>query len=346
MKNNLNKEIIKNPRSISQAEIISRYDISKNNDQRTLTTEYFNLSGSYPYMIDVINYVATHGKGFIKRVGDKNETHYMFQLPIDLFYQLALGEYKNQKNYLAKEIKRWFNGLDEEGKTIKRNKILPLRNGYTIITEPIRVTLLKREEKNEKKLLRLRNLKNYDESLREVNGFIMIEFLKPLWASVLEGTKGVNWFPLPSFFHAKMVNFIKNNADNPSFKKYGNFGNVSNYRRLYLYLSLHDNSKTEKIQYDAIDLTKATIPSNIREKNGKLSLHNWYVTHQFLTKGFQLFYEMSKKGLMDGVKLVPTSIYYSKPLKKLTANLYRGDHKNLPPFNRKVVDLTSKKEIK
>ena len=165
------------------------------------------------------------------------------------------------------------------------------------------------------------------------------------WQSVLKDEKGAAWFPFPVRFQAKLIDFIKRHKDDNEFKKYGTFGHASNYRKLYLYLNLHDNSKSDEINYNAIDLTLKTLPSNTQKTPaGEYFLRNWFTSHQFFQKALRLFYCMGKEGLLDGVKLIPTSVWYDKPIKELKVKINRGKTQ-LQAFTNKVTAIFTETSV-
>jgi len=337
-KKNYPKNQVKYSKALASTELFNHHDITNEQEKQLLldnkierlTNESFNLNGAYPYIIDLLNYVCTHHKDKIERQDRPQETHYRIAIPKAIFVDLILGEHKKQKPFLENEIYRLLSNKDENGDPIKP-KVLPLNMTEAIRTKPIRLDIIYED----KKKLRPDQLALKNITGEKVKGYV-IEFYKPLWSNLLDNEKGSAWFPLPSIFHAKMVHFIKKNKNNPVFKKFGQFGNSSNYRKLYLYLSLHDNSKSDEISYDAIDLTKKTLPSNIQKlKGNKYGLKNWFTTHQFLQKGIRLFYNMGEEGLLDGVKLIPTSVWYEKPMKNLRVKINRNANP-LPPFENQV----------
>ncbi|MGA2143148.1 MAG: hypothetical protein ABSG94_12115 [Brevinematales bacterium] len=343
-KNYYPKSQVKYPRGIAQAEIFNQHSLSPENKQKLLyenkierlTNESFNLNGAYPYLIDFINYLCTHHRDLIERQDNPGETHYRVRIPKKEFNEIILGEYKDQKNHLEQEIYRLLSDKDESGERMKP-KILPLNMEYAIRTKPIRLDIVYNDgEKLKPEQMTLKNVTG-----ESVKGYI-IEFFKPLWQSVLKDDKGQAWFPFPVRFHAKMIDFIKKHKNDGEFKKYGNFGGASNYRKLYLYLNLHDNSKAMEINYDAIDLTLKSLPSNIKKNDkGEYDIHNWFTSHQFFQKGLRLFYRMGEAGLLDGVKLIPTSVWYDKPLKELKVKINRGNVL-LPEFINNVSEPSNR----
>lgn len=329
---------VKFPKQIARAEIFNqncltpeqKSDILRKNKIDRLRNESFNLNGAYPYLIDLINYLCTHHRERIERKDNPLETHYRVRLLKADFDNIILGEYKDQRDYLRKEIYRLIKGLDENENYIK-HKVLPLTMSEGLLTRPIKIEISFHDSKK----LPVWQLSLNDITGESVKGYI-IEFYKPLWQEVINSEKGADWFPFPVRFHAKTVNFIKQHGADAEFKRFGNFGYASNYRKLYLFLNLHDNSNSSKIRYDGVDLTKHCLPSNIKTKtDGTADIHTWWITHQFTQKGMRLFYRMGKAGLLDGVKIIPDSVWYDQPLKMMEIGISR-DIKGLPVFNNKV----------
>lgn len=329
---------VKFPKQIARAEIFNQHDLTpeqksdilKKNKIDRLRNESFNLNGAYPYLIDLINYLCTHYRERIERKDNPAETHYRVRLLKADFDDIILGKYKYQRDYLRKEIYRLIKGLDENENYIK-HKVLPFTMNDGLLTRPIKIEIYF----NDNKKIPVWQLSLNDITGESIKGYI-IEFYKPLWQEVINSEKGADWFPFPARFHAKMVDFIRQHGMDAEFKKYGNFGNASNYRKLYLYLNLHDNSNSNKIKYDGIDLTKHCLPSNIKTKiDGTADIHTWWTTHQFTQKGMKLFYRMGERGLLDGVKLLPNSVWYDQSLKIIEIGISR-DIKGLPEFNNRV----------
>ena len=335
--NHYPKTQVKYPKDLAKTELFNRHDLTSEhilkilNDYKIerLTNESFNLNGAYPYLIDLINFICTHHKDNIERQDNLKETHYRVNIPKKAFMDIILGEYKDQRGYLEKEIYHLLADKDENGERMKM-KLLPLNKDSAIRTKPIKLDIVYEDGEKPAQESMLKNVTG-----ECVKGYI-IEFYKPLWQSILKNEKGMAWFPFPVRFQAKMVDFIKKHKDDQEFRKYRTFGKPSNYRKLYLYLNLHDNSKSTKICYNAIDLTRKALPSNIDiNDKGETDIHNWYTSHQFFQKGLRLFYRMGEAGLLEGVKLIPTSVWYDKPMKELKVEIKR-ENQTLTEFVNNV----------
>jgi len=312
---------VKYPKTLVKAEISSRRQLKSTelvDEQQKIIEEKiselnkgsFELAGVFPYIFDVLCYVCTHAKEAIERRGNNSETHFRVKIPTEAFYDFALDGELDQKHKLLKELLE----LHQNPKT----KALPLNADLSISTQPIRIDLI---HQNGRRITG--NLKNLQQGGQEIK-FIIIEFYKPLFSQLLEGRHGKAWFILPKAFHAKMLKAIKQYKDLPEFKRYGNLATSINYRKLYLYFNLHDNKKGDYLTYDSVDLAEHCLPENISEKNGKAYLDNWFKLHQFTQKGTRLFHKMGQDGLLKGVEIIPTSIWYEKPAKEIRIKLKRN----------------------
>jgi hypothetical protein len=321
----------KYPKSLAKAETTRRKGHEGNEIVTTdgqalalekLTQAVFNLSGAYPYLFDTISYVATHHQEAIERQDNDKETHYRVRIPIEKFIDMALDEHTSLKSDLWAEMYKLMRS--------NQPKALPMGDGHTIVTTPIRMDLIMEDGTKGG----AENLKNTRAEGARIK-FVILEFYKPLWKSLLSGPKGQAWFLIPKALQAKLKTSIMAWKDDQEFSKYGVFGTVLNYRRLYLYLNLHDNSSGSYINYDGIDLAKACIPKNVKASKGKEYL-DWYPTHQFMQKGLRLFHRMASNGMMEGVKLIPKSVWYSKPIKNFRVELQRNDYQAIPDFTSQI----------
>lgn len=322
-KTNSPQNTIRYPKDLARIETINRIE-TKNNSAEIIERSAFELSGGFPFLFDVISCACTYHKDFIK--DDPQETHYNIKIPREAFDDFAFDNFTDHsRDILKKEIWRVLRNPDR--------KILPLDNRHTILTEPIRLDIVYERDVLYSSLVSRNKKGEYTTAPRlKIKGYI-IYFYKPLFSRLLSGQYGKAWFPLPKAFQAKMIHEIKEKGNDPIFKGYGNFGHVTNYRKLYLYLNLHDNSRSNELHYDALDMTARCLSGNISIKNGKPYLDNWYTSHQFIQKGLKLFHLMAQDGLMEGVKLIPGSVFYEKPIKKFRVKIIRPDNvESLPSF--------------
>jgi len=306
----MNKKTARYPKDLAKVETFNRFDMSElieQQDLQNLERAAFELAGAYPFVFDALAYICTHHKDAIK--DNEGETHYTVAIPVESFNDFALDGYDESYDYMRKEL---YQIIDKPEK-----KLMPLSKQYDIYTEPIRISVVHEKNKFFGNLARKKGA-------HKIKGFI-INFYKPLFKPLLTGQYGTAWFPIPKAFHAKLIHTIKEYGHLPVFQQYGNFGHATNYRKLYFYLNLHDNSQSDKIYYDAIDLTARCLPSNIITINNTKYLREWFTTHQFLQKGLKLFNLMAKIGLMEGVKLIPESVFYEKPIKQIRVKIVRPE---------------------
>ena len=328
-KNKFINSPINAPRLIAKAETLTKYDISEKqkieieNKLGVLKDEYFNLNGAYPYVIDFINYMCTFHKNdqYIHRKNNNLETHYLIYTSKNSFFNATLGEFQEQRKILEIDVYRTLNKIDKEGMPVKP-KIYPLNANHSIHTDAIRFSIINKDRNN-----KIENLKN-------INGevyYYAIEFLKPIW-NCLFGAKGTEgYIRIPSQLQAKIVHSINKYKDDPKFIKYGNFGKSINYRQLFLYLSLHDNGKSDEIEYDFQDIIKKCFRQNTQLKGNNIFLKDRSKAFNFIKKGLELFNQMGHDGLIDKINVLPHALKIKN--NTIVISLHRDkDIKNLPKF--------------
>lgn len=317
------------PRLIAKAEINTKHELSTNQKKEIekklgiLKDEYFNLNGAYPYVIDFINYVCTFHKDdkFIRRKDDNAETHYLINAKKDSFFYATLGNFQNQRKSVEIELYRTLNRIDKYGKPMKP-KIFPLDEEHSIHTDAIRLSIIHKDTNN-----KIDNLKNI---YGEVS-YYSIEFLKPIWNSLFEPTGSQGYIRIPSQLQAKLVHTIKKYKDDKRFMQYGNLGKPINYRQLFLYLCLHDNGRSDEIEYDFKDIIKKCLRQNTQVKNDIVFLKDKSKGYNFIKKGLELFNQMGKDGLIDKINVLPHQLKIKKD--SIIVSLYREKSiKTLPNF--------------
>ncbi|TXJ42186.1 hypothetical protein [Brachyspira pilosicoli] len=324
-KNKFINKPINVPRLIAKAETLTKYDISQSQKKEIekklgiLKDEYFNLNGAYPYVIDFINYMCTFYKDdkYIHRKNNNLETHYLIYK--NSFFNVALGEFQEQRKILEVDIYRTLNKLDKYGMPVKP-KVYPLNATHSIHTDAIRFSIINKDINN-----KIENLKN-------INGevyYYAIEFLKPIWNCLLgaRGTEG--YIRIPSQLQAKIVHSINKYKNDPKFTKYGNFGKSINYRQLFLYLSLHDNGKSAEIEYDFKDIIKKCFRQNTQVKGDHIFLKDKSKAYNFIKKGLELFNQMASDGLIDKINILPYALKIKSD--SIVVSLHR-EKTNIPKF--------------
>lgn len=317
------------PRLISKAEILTKYDISETQKKEAekklgiLKDEYFNLNGAYPYVIDFINYMCTFHKEdkYIRRKDDNAETHYLINTRKDSFFNVTLGEFQAQRKSVEIELYRTLNRIDKDGSPI-RPKVFPLDSEHSIHTDAIRLSIIHKDTNKQ-----IENLKN-------INGevsYYSIEFLKPIWNCLFQPTGSQGYIRMPSQLQAKLVHTINKYKNDERFLKYGSFGKPINYRQLFLYLCLHDNGRSDEIEYDFKDIIKKCFRQNTQYKNDTVFLKDKSKAYNFIKKGLELFNQMGQDGIIDKINVVPHQLRVKKD--SIVVSLHREKSvKNLPEF--------------
>jgi hypothetical protein len=322
------------PRNRHAAEIVLYEDGITEAKVKELHQTVFQLVGAYPYFFDVINYACTQNPEKIERKDNPRETHYRAAIPWNIFKDYALDGHTDAGN--TKRLS------DELYKMIDHplSKVLPLDKNHSIRTQPIRLDIV-----YEDNILysQIRGLKNVDG--RKIKG-IIIEFYKPLWRSLFDGKYGINWFLAPKAFNAKMHVAIEKHKEEKEFTAYGTLAYAIDYRRLFLYLNMHDNKRGEHVNYDALDLARSCIPSQVRlNEKGEYELINWYHLHQFVQKVLLLLNRMGHDGFMEGIPFIPKSVWYEKPTKEIKVRFHR-DMKMIPNFTNEAPFLPNGERIR
>lgn len=313
----MTKNFSKYPKNLANAEIMPRNKQQENSilniENEMLKAKIaeldkgaFQLGGFYPFIFDTINFVCTHYKEFIQRQDNTRETHYRLNIPIEHFLSFALdGSMYKKRLY------------DEMYRLIKSpvKKSLPLDKKHSILTDPIRIDLIYEDDTKYSMLKNTtgKKIKN-----------VIIEFYKPLWNRLLKGKDGEAWFLAPKAFYAKMLDSIVKWKNLPEFTKYGRLAFPINFRRLFLYLNMHDNKKGNFLNIDAIDLVRSCLPSEIQKKNNQYYIRNWFKVHKFIQKGLKLLHKMAENGLMTSVSLIPQSLWYDKNLLQIRIKICRN----------------------
>jgi len=326
-------QIVKYSKFVAKAETTSRRQHVNIIDDRTeekikiakteqLTRSYFELSGAYPYIFDALSYVCTHYKDAIMRQNDESETHYRVIVPKKAFEYFALDTYEKYEKSMMAELYK----LAKEPKA----KVLPLDLNHSILTVPIRVDLIHEDGT----IISESTLKKYE----NLNGelpvkYIAIDFYKPLFKPLLTGKYGVSWFPLPKAFHAKMLDAMDRYKDLPEFNK-PEFQKeelkpyAKTYRKIYLYMNLHDNGLGNKLRLDAMDMMLSCYPEIVKTKNNYRYL-KWWESRLLIVKACLLFNKMAEEGLLEGVKFAPTKIQYDKKTRQFNITIVRENYRQI-----------------
>jgi hypothetical protein len=287
----------------------------------TLTRSFFDIAGAHPYVFDALSFICTFHRQAIERRDNSSETHFRVRIPLAHFLDFALDGRTQFKHRLMTEL--------YDMASIQRGKVLPLDADHSVMTVPVRVELFYEDGRklDPSTARQFENLKG-----QAPVSFIAIEFYKPLFQSLLHGKAGESWFPLPKAFHAKMLATMDKCRDLPEFKNAGILALPIQYRKLYLYMNLHDNGQGDRLNMDGMDTLLSCYPTLVHDRGGSRYI-DWWPGRLFIKKACELYNRMADHGLMDGVKFVPTGIQYDKPIKQFCVRLQRGRHySGLPAF--------------
>jgi hypothetical protein len=332
----MNNKTIRYPRQTAIAETTRKaqhktvYSIENNikvgpltPDQfKKLSRTYFDLSGAYPYVFDAISYVCTHHKEKVELADDPRSLYYRITLSMDELFDYALDGYEDQKSSLLDMLIELMQ--KPQGKTV------PISSTTSVSTIPLIVSFVreKMEDLTESKVTQLANIGS-----PQVIKSISIQVLKPLFYRLLNGENGENWFPLPKAFQAKLVHTLKENTGDSEAEKQGINGYASTYRRYFMYLNTVDNSESEKLILDSIDLWESIAPREVQKlKDGTKTLKRWETTCIWLHDANKIFNVMAQKGLLAGAKFAPTAVWYEHSLKTYTVHLRRRYFDGIKPL--------------
>lgn len=277
------------------------------------TTE---LNGAFPYTFDFLSYVCTNAKQAIENTEPSNRNYYYsVTAPWSKYLELTLGRYTDQKHSLLTEL------IAIEGNNAPI-KVVPWDETTSIKGSPIRVAF---RGVNKAALAPgvVKRLNNLDHVSNMPIGEIQIEFLKPLFQDVIEN-KG-NSFPLPAAFHATMKDDMEKCRNDKDIKAIPEANYPQTYRKLWIYLNLHDNGEGAKIIVPAVDLLMHCAPQYIQEKpDGSRYVKDWWKARLFVIKGLTLFRKMAEYGHMGPCKFSPTGVFYNKPLRTFDITVTRN----------------------
>jgi hypothetical protein len=383
-------ETSKYPRTLAKVETTSRrqHEIEKikadPKDIVLLTKRgTFTFANAYPYIFDALSDLCTNfataqykdNKGRIRNVIERQdndtETHYRAILKIQTFAEMALnGHNEYWDSFLVQLYKLAAH---------PEKKVLPFIEGYSILTEPVRIDLVTEngDKLSESEKTSLSNLKNRPDSHKGKLELIMIEFYKPLFESLFQrnskGELGNNYIQVPKALNAE----IKATAE--YLRRIGYFQGTdinaeavplheSEARAIFLYMAQHDNKIGEHITLDAMDFAESCFPGDVKytyeeildEKTGKPGIDRRtkepkrVVKEKYLSRadGFKIrskikktivtFKKMGSIGKMDGGQFIPLELDETRVQYNHTAKKYRI--RVLRPKNQ-AVPIFSPEEI-
>jgi hypothetical protein len=364
-------EISKYPRELAKAETTSRrqHNLEKvradSKDTDLLTKKgTFTFANAFPYIFDGLSFLCTNfakaqwedSKGRIRNVIERqdndSETHYRAIMKIDSFMKMALGDHTEYRQIFLQQLYHLAAHPEK--------KVLPFIEGYSILTEPVRIDLTLEDgtKLSEAEKKRLYNLKNRPKPEKGRIELIMIEFYKPLFESLFQrnnkGEIGKNYIQVPKALNAE----IKATAE--KLRETGFFCGTdidaeniplyeSDARAIFLYMAQHDNRQGEHITIDAIDFAESCFPGDVKytyenvidEKTGKEVIDKQakepkrVVKEKYLSKadGFKIrskikktivtFKKMGSVGKMDGGQFIPLELDETRVQYNHMAQTYR-----------------------
>jgi hypothetical protein len=332
----------KYPKMLAGTEITSRrqYDISKiqmnNSEDITLLNKKgtFTFANAYPYIFDAVSALCTEYatttyecpngeiRKVIERQEDPIETHYRAILTLETFMKLALNKHTEYKKRFLIQLLQFSN--------TSQKKILPLQKGYNILTEPVRIDLIKEENLTDSERRRFFNLKNRKDATKGKIVLIAIEFYKPLFECLLKtnqkGTLGGNYIQIPKALQAELdstIDKLKQTSHLQDTKTKIDLENIKikpvtaqKARATFLYLALHDNKKGQHIIIDTLDFADHCFPGYVERKNANkeqiprpyISKKNSCNVREEIKNIIAIFQEMEKAGKMDNAQLIPIEL--------------------------------------
>lgn len=314
-------------------------------NKESFTRSYFEYFGAYPYIFEAISYALTQTPHeLLKQKIKPTQDGLFFEMRFkwETFLDYALDGMKGQTAALTQTL--YDLALHPQGKVIS---ISPTQ---TVTTTPLRITLIHKNgfEMNEQEIKRLSNLKQ-NRQLENTNispiAGIYIECFTPFFADLLQNTDCGNWFPIPKAFYAKMIDTQTKYRNDPEISKINVTGNASTYRKLFLYMFMHDNNIGKQLNFDAIKLWKSVSPSEIKyikDKTGneKAYLRRAEKSRLFFYKANLLLNRMAKEGYLTGVQFAPNKVWldYNKQVYTVFLNRVPEHLKSYTQIETMIID--------
>lgn len=297
-------------------------------NKESFTRSYFEYFGAYPYVFEAVAYALTQlprekAKEYITPVEDG--LFFEMKFSWETFKDYALDGMPNQTDNLIQRLKEM--ALNPQG------KVIPISPTQTITTTPIRITLISEDGRNlsNQEIKRLENLNkttlNNGLDRLPIKG-LYIQCFTPFFADLLKGQYGENWFPIPKAFYAKMIETQRKYRNDEEISKIDVKGNPATYRKLFLYMFMHDNKMGNQLNFDCIDLWKSVSPKEIQYQVNKSGEKIAYLkrkedARKFIYKGNLLLNRMAREGFLDGVTFAPNKVFCDYDKMKYTVFLKR-----------------------
>ena len=269
----MNNLSVKYAKNLAHREITTRKQIAFNsrklddpNDEKLLQKiGTFTVANAHPFIFDALCWICTKfpettislngiTQDIIQRQDNPLETHYRTVLPIEKFKEFALGSHNAYWENLRVQIYKLVKNPEK--------KVMPINERLTILTEPIRIDLL-RETLSEDEQKRFAGLKGGSD--KKIT-YIIIEYFKPLFECLLQrndkGTFGQNFLQLPRALQAELGFTIDKLRKNYILRDQGKKSiDAMDARRIFLYLAMLDNKKGNCININLYHFALSCFPS-------------------------------------------------------------------------------------
>jgi hypothetical protein len=329
----------------------------------------FTFANAYPYIFDGLSFLCTNHateqwtdpdgntRDVVERQGNHTETHYRAVLKLNTFMDMALNG--------NKKYRRSFFFFFYKLAAYPEKKVLPYTDGYSIITEPVRIDLILEDKtdrsENEKK--RLSNLCDKRERGKKISGklkFVIIEFYKPLFESLFQknskGKLGKNYIQVPKALHTEIKTAVEEIVKTEFFNGTDlEEENVplyeSNVRAIFLYIALHDNRMGDYITIDAADFAESCFPGDVKTSSKEgTDTESGITSKRYISradgrkirikiiKTIITLKQMGKNGKMDGGQFIPveldeSKVRYSHKSHEFRIKVLRPKNQAFPKFN-------------
>ena len=135
-----------------------------------------------------------------------------------------------------------------------------------------------------------------------------------------------------------MIDTQNKYRNDPEISKINVTGNAATYRKLFLYMFMHDNNIGNQLNFDAIQLWKSVSPQEIKYIKNKDGIEKAYLrraekSRLFLYKANLLLNRMAKEGYLIGVQFAPNKVWIDKDRQIYTVYLKRVP-KDLRAYNQ------------
>ncbi|MCA6080411.1 MAG: hypothetical protein LE169_05975 [Endomicrobium sp.] len=295
------------------------------NQEAKLEKMAFSFSRAYPMLIDGLCHICTnyedlsvkYGRQIIQLTDVENALYYMVDLPFEDFLDYALDGNRKYRGMFMKEMYLM------EKNPQNNIRYVPISGKEFARMAPFHIMSIHKSEDNMEpsEIRRLSNISGRDDigdiTLKMPKERIQILFAKALFRPIInpkaKGAKG-GYFLLPKGFQSKINEIMPKN----------DFADPIDVRQCYNYYLLHDNSSTKETTIDLIDLLKSVDPQQLSFFNGRAYFRDEKRAVLMLEVIHWCLCLMAKDGLMDNVKMVPTTVEKGSEKGKYIIGIARG----------------------